>query len=101
MSQPARFVTTSYVLIETYALLGSRAGLAAVRVFRKDFEPYLDIVWVDDSLHRRGLDLLLERSIRKLSLVDTVSFLVIQDFRISDVLAFDGHFEDEGLKRPC
>jgi uncharacterized protein len=101
MPQPGRLLTTSYVLNETYALLGRRAGLTAVRAFRKDFEPYLDIVWVDALLHSKGLDLLLERSVRRLSLVDTVSFLVIQDLEISDVLAFDGHFDDEGFKRPA
>lgn len=100
MSGSARLVTTSYVLLEIYALLGRRVGLAAVRAFREDFEPFLEIVWVDSLLHSRGLDLLLERSLRSLSLVDTVSFLVVKDQKIADVIVFDGHFDDEGLKRP-
>jgi predicted nucleic acid-binding protein len=99
-SQAAGLVTTSYVLLETYALLGRRLGLAAVRAFREDFSPLLEIVWVDRNLHERGLDLLLARSLRDLSLVDAISFLVIQEERIADVFAFDGHFDQQGFRRP-
>jgi uncharacterized protein len=99
-SRTAALLTTSYVLLETYALLGRRLGLAAVRTFREDFVPLLDVVWVDSDLHDRGLDLLLERAVRDLSLVDTVSFLVIKERGIESAFAFDGHFDDEGLPRP-
>jgi len=68
--------------------------------FREGFAPLLDIIWVDPLLHERGLDLLLERSIRDLSLVDTVSFIAIREHRIESVFAFDGHFDDEGFKLP-
>jgi len=93
-------LTTSYVILETYALLGRRLGPAAVRAFREDFVPLLEIVWVDPDLHERGLDLLLARSLRDLSLVDTVSFLVARAEGIREAFAFDGHFDEEGLAKP-
>lgn len=99
-SQATELVTTSYVVLETYALLGRRLGPSAVRAFRGDFVPLLDVVWVDRDLHERGLDLLLNRSIRDLSLVDTVSFLVADEQGIEEVFAFDGHFDQEGFRRP-
>jgi predicted nucleic acid-binding protein len=99
-SQATVLLTTSYVILETYALLGRRLGPTAVRAFREDFVPLLDVVWVDPDLHERGLDLLLARSIRDLSLVDTVSFLVAREQGIEEAFAFDGHFDSEGLKRP-
>jgi predicted nucleic acid-binding protein len=35
----ARLLTSSYVLVETYALLGRRVGLDAVAAFRADLAP--------------------------------------------------------------
>ncbi|PYU23039.1 MAG: hypothetical protein DMG30_12885 [Acidobacteria bacterium] len=43
-------VSTSYVLVETYALVGRRLGLDAVRSFRADFAPLIDVVWVEPYL---------------------------------------------------
>jgi predicted nucleic acid-binding protein len=94
-----QLVTTSYVLLETYALLSSRVGLAAVKAFRNDLVPLLDVVWVDSELHESGLDLLLDRGTRRLSLVDAVSFLVIGSRGVDEVFAYDRHFEGEGFKR--
>jgi uncharacterized protein len=89
--------TTSYVLVETYALLGRRVGLTAVKTFRMDLRPLLDVVWVDEGLHERGLDLLLDRGLPDLSLVDAVSFLAMRDHEIGDAFAFDRHFQSEGF----
>ena len=96
-AQSALLVTSSYVLVETYALLTRRVGLDAVAAFRNGFAPLLEVVWVDASLHERGLDLLLDRGSARLSLVDAVSFLVIQSRDISDVFAYDRDFEREGF----
>ena len=93
----AALVTTSYVLIETYALLGRRVGGKAVRAFRDDLGPLLDVTWVDEGLHDRGLDLVLDRGDAGLSLVDAVSFLAMRDKGIDEAFAFDRHFEEEGF----
>ncbi len=90
-------VTTSYVLVETHALLGRRIGLAAVRAFREKVEPNLSVVWVDEELHEQGLDLLLSRGKRDLSLVDAVSFVACRAEWIEETFAFDRHFTDEGF----
>lgn len=90
-------VSTSFVLVETYALLGRRLGLEAVRSFRADVEPLLDVVWVDDALHNAGLDLLLERRRRLLSLVDAVSFVAMRRRLLEEAFAFDPDFEREGF----
>ncbi len=93
----APLVTTSYVLVETYALLGRRFGLAAVERFRTAFAPLLEITWIDEKVHERAVDLLFQRQKRRLSLVDATSFVVIGDLDIEQVFAFDAHFLDEGL----
>jgi predicted nucleic acid-binding protein len=98
-TEEAAMLTTSYVLLETYALLGRRLGPQAVRSFREAFAPLVDVVWVDRRLHEKGLDTLAESAERDLSLVDTVSFQVIEEEGIERdrVFVFDGHFEDRKL----
>lgn len=96
-ARKAPIVSTSYVLVETYALVGRRLGLDAVRSFRADFAPLIDVVWVDETLHDAGLDLLLGRRKRLLSLVDAVSFATMRQANVSEAFAFDPHFEQEGF----
>lgn len=90
-------VTTSYVLLETSALLQRRLGLDSVRFFREELAPLVRVHWVDEELHERGLDLLLSRGKRDVSLVDAVSFVVCREEGIDEVFAFDRHFADEGF----
>lgn len=92
-------LTTSYVLIETAALLGRRVGLDAVRRFHEDLVPLFEVVWVDDSLHYTGLGRLLEGRSQDLSLVDAVSFVVMRNRDVEVAFAFDGHYDDEGFAR--
>ena len=42
-TRQAFLVSTSYVLVETYALVGRRLGLDAVRGFREDLAPLIDV----------------------------------------------------------
>ena len=93
----ARLLTTSYTLVECYALIGRRLGLDALTRFRADFAPLLDVVWIGSDEHERGLDLLEESRSAKLSLVDAVSFVVARDRDVEQVFAFDPHFTKAGF----
>lgn len=92
-----RLMTTSYTLVECYALIGRRLGLNALAKFRADFAPLLDVVWIGSDEHERGLDLLEESHTAKLSLVDAVSFVVARDRDIERVFAFNPHFTKAGF----
>jgi len=96
--EEALLLTTSFVLVETHALVSRRLGLDAVVDLREHFAPTLDVVWVDRGLYEPGLDLLLERKRRRLSLVDAVSFVCMRRERIDRAFAFDRHFSDEGFR---
>jgi len=96
-ARQAALVSTCFVLVETYALVGRRLGLDAVRGFRADFAPLVEVVCVDDALHNAGLDLLAERRTRRLSLVDAVSFITMRQRNVAEAFAFDPHFEQEGF----
>lgn len=95
-SSKATLVTTSFVLVELYALLGRRMGKEAVQRFRQTFTPLLDVVWVDRELHEAGLDLL-DRDERQLSLVDAVSFIIIRSRKLDGAFACDRHFREAGF----
>jgi predicted nucleic acid-binding protein len=96
-SRKALLLTTSYVLVETYALIANRMGLAAVQGFRRDFAPLCTVAWIDETIHEAALDLLIERQKRRLSLVDTASFVVMRTRRLEEAFCFDPHFEEEGF----
>ena len=92
-----KLVTSSYVLVECYALLGKRVGAAAVKGFREKMQPLLDVIWVDEELHELGLNLLEAKRRRNLSLVDAVSFAAMRKHSISTAFTFDKHFAQEGF----
>jgi len=97
-AEQAGLFTTSYVLLETYALLGRRHGRVAVRRFRDDFAPLLEVIWVDVELHEAGLDAFLESAARSISLVDAVSFAALRARGAHRVFAFDRHFATAGFE---
>jgi predicted nucleic acid-binding protein len=90
--------TSSYILVETIALLQSRIGLNAVHDFDEDMVPLLTISWVDATLHRRALARLKRESRRRLSLVDCSSFEIMRSEGIDNALTLDRHFKDFGFK---
>ena len=93
----APLITNSYVMVETYALLQRRLGLDAVRAFREEFAPLLDVLWVNEETHERALDEMLSRP-AALSLVDASSFVLMRSEGIHRAFAFDRHFEAEGSR---
>jgi predicted nucleic acid-binding protein len=95
-------LTHSYVLAEFVALTYARKlpKEHAPRFARTLLShPRVGIVWVDESLHRKGLDLLEDRLDKGYSLCDAISFTLMKDRGISEALTTDRHFEQEGFTR--
>jgi len=90
--------TTVFVLLETMALLQSRVGLDAALRFERDLRPILDITWVDPALYGRAVRRLALRHHRRLSLVDCLSFVTMEDAGLQRVFTCDGHFVEEGFE---
>lgn len=93
----AHLLTTSYVLVEAYALLQSRLGQAAVRAFRGHMEPLLDVVWIDRHMHDEAMDIVVQVGRQGPSLVDATAFIVAKKRGITEAFAFDPHFVAVGL----
>lgn len=90
--------TTNYVLIESAALLQRRFGVEAVYDLEERVVPTLNVHWVRADTHRRGVDLLRRVDRRDLSLVDCVSFVVMQSEGIREALALDDDFAAQGFR---
>lgn len=91
--------TTSFVVVETMALLQHRIGLGAARDFDEALLPSVRVRWVDEDLYRRGVDRLWRANRRRLSLVDAVSLEFMRVERIGRALALDEHFAQDGITR--
>ncbi|NIN72426.1 MAG: hypothetical protein GTO46_11025 [Gemmatimonadetes bacterium] len=79
-------------------LLQSRFGLTAVRDFGERVVPLLTVHWVDEGLHRRALERLFSTDRRRLSVVDCVSFVLMEAEGLEEALALDEDFEDQGFR---
>jgi predicted nucleic acid-binding protein len=90
--------TTSYVLLETTALLQHRIGISPVRDFDEHILPLLSVRWVSEELHRQGMKRLMRENKRSLSLTDCVSFEFMKSEGIRDAFALDRHFSDAGFQ---
>ena len=90
---------TSFVLVETMALLQHRIGLNAARDFDEEIRPSLRVHWVDDDLYRRGAERLWKEDRRQLSLVDCVSFELMKLKGVAIAFAIDPHFQEAGFTR--
>ena len=95
-------LTSSYVLAEYVALAHVR-GMSRQQTL--DFsaevldDKNVEIVWVDELVHRRAVELLQARRDKAYSLCDAVSFVLMRERGIHEALTTDKHFEQEGFVR--
>lgn len=92
----APLYTSSYVVVETCALLDRRVGREAVLRFRSEFAPLLRVLWVDEELHEAGLDRLVGQRGAGLSFVDATSLAAMRRLGLERAFAFDELFSREG-----
>ncbi len=90
--------TTSYVILETTALLQHRIGLDPVRDFDQRIIPLIKVHWVSGDLHRRGARRLFRENKRELSLTDCVSFEFMESEGLRDAFSLDRHFAEAGFR---
>jgi len=92
-----RLFTSSFVLVETIALLQRRVGIEPVHDFAKFIFPVLDIIWVDNRWYDIALRRLFLLNRRDISLVDCLSFEIMDYHNIHYAFSFDQHFRDQGF----
>ena len=91
-------VTHNYVVLESAAVVQRRLGSAAVRDLFDRLLPLIEVLWVDEALHRTAVTSLVAAEKRQISLVDWTSFQVMRTRGIDNVFTFDGDFVRQGLQ---
>jgi predicted nucleic acid-binding protein len=90
--------TTNYIVLESMALLQSRLGMPAVRVFHDAILPLVRIEWIDEVLHAQAVSAFIAADRRGLSLVDLSSFETMRRLEIRSAFTFDRRFRKYGFE---
>jgi uncharacterized protein len=90
-------VTHSYVLVETFALVQHRLGMAAVRALQVAIAPLLAVHYVEAELYAAALAALLTAGRRELSLTDCVSFSLMRSLGLRQAYTLDRHYVEQGF----
>jgi uncharacterized protein len=92
-----RLISSSYVVVESFALVQSRLGMRAVRALHDGMLSSIETypITVDD--HRAAIDAMLVADRRNLSLVDCASIVVMRRLGLRRVFAFDHDFAQQGF----
>jgi predicted nucleic acid-binding protein len=97
----SRIFVTEYILVETASMFcrGSDRALYLTLVRDLETDPLTRIIPASQALFRQGLDLFAARPDKDWSLVDCISFVVMKQHRLIDVLTTDDHFKQAGFNR--
>ena len=98
LTRKENLVSTSYVVVEAFAVVQRRLGLGAVAALHQEIYPVLAVQWVDEPTHQAGVAAVLAAGRRPLGLVDCVSFAVMRRLGIEQVFCFDPHFGEAGFQ---
>ncbi len=94
----ATLFTSSFVLVETIALLQRRVGFESVRDFNAKILPLLEIIWTDKEWYERAIQRLLLQGQKDISLVDCLSFEIMESYELDYAFTFDKHFKENGFE---
>ncbi len=93
-----QFVTTNLVVAESYSLILARAGReSAIRTLRSIDRQPKDIVRVSEFDERRARMILEQYQDKSFTLVDAISFAVMERLGLTEAFAFDRHFAQFGF----
>ena len=98
-----KLVTSNYILDELYTLLLMNVGFQPTVNYKKKLdilmaEHVLDVVWIDQDFAKRSWDIFEQYNVDKQwSFTDCTSYVVMKEFGIMEVFAFDHHFGQMGF----
>jgi uncharacterized protein len=93
-------VTHNYVVVEATALVQRQLGSEGANALFELLAP-VDLVWIDEPIHRAAMAAFLQRGEGDLSLVDCASFEVMRLRHIRAAFAFDQDFATAGYDLPA
>lgn len=90
-------VTHSYVVAESTALVERRLGRRHARRLLTHLLAPVEVVWIDERIHRAATSAYLATTRRGPSLVDCTSFEVMRTLGLGTAFAVDRDFADAGF----
>lgn len=90
-------ITHNYVVVESVAVIQRRLGPEVVRALFEGILPLVDVMFIDEQLHRLATSAFLAAIRRRPSLVDWVSFEFMRQQGIQQAFAFDRDFRNQGF----
>ena len=105
IADECKLVTSNYILDELYTLLLMNIGFQPTVNYKEKLdiliaEHLLNVIWIDQYLAKRGWDVFEQYNVDKQwSFTDCTSYVVMKDFGITEIFAFDHHFEQMGFIR--
>ncbi len=90
------FLTTSYALSETVALVHRRLGFDTLSRLLETIESHVRVFWVDSMVHSAAMESFKLAGGRGLSLVDW-TVLLVSRIESAHVFTFDTRFSDHGV----
>ena len=95
-----QFVTTRAILLEIgNALSKVRHRSAAIRLLTAlENDPKVEIISASDDLYQRAFEIYRERVDKEWGLIDCMSFAVMNDHGLTQVLTADNHFRQAGFR---
>lgn len=91
-------MTHNYVLVEAAALTHRKLGGTASRELVTTLVLPIELVWVDENVHRASVSAYLAGIRGRASLVDWVSFEVMRRHGVKTAFAFDRDFAAAGFE---
>jgi predicted nucleic acid-binding protein len=89
--------TTSYIMVETAALVHRRLGFQLLKAFVDSMAGVVDILWIDRITHEESWRRMVGRDGAQLSFVDWSTIVTAENTR-SVIFAFDQDFSAQGLQ---
>lgn len=97
---PAKIITTRAAVLEIgNALSAQKYRHAAIELLESlEEDPNVEIIPITEELYQRGFQLFKDRPDKEWGVIDCMSFVVMQDQRITAALTADKHFQQHGFK---
>ena len=95
-----QLVTTNYIVHEAWALVQHRLGWNAVEDLLDVLLPLCRVEFVNEPLHALAAQQCRQARRRKLSLTDCISFEVMRRLGLTEAIARDEHFAEQGIVLP-
>jgi predicted nucleic acid-binding protein len=96
----ATILTTEFVIVELVNFFSGTNGRSTVTNFVKSLrnDPDTIVIPAASELLQRGFELFSRRLDKEWSLTDCISFVVMEEHGVTDVLTSDADFEQAGFK---